>query len=156
MTGLGEIKLVFKNTTDIVEIPLYSETEINLAIGQIAFKITESKISTLRKIEKSGINIFYITSSNQGLSTAIYTGLYKLYDSISNASQLNAEAPSSNSNPSIIKDPNLPLETAIVTRRKIGTESNPVIKPGSVSSAKNTINIASSNTSFKGTKNTEK
>ena len=156
MTGLGEIKLVFKNTTDIVEIPLYSETEINLSIGQIAFKITESKISTLRKIEKSGINIFYITSSNQGLSTAIYTGLYKLYDSISNASQLNAEAPSSNSNPSIIKDPNLPLETAIVTRRKIGTESNPVIKPGSVSSAKNTINIASSNTSFKGTKNTEK
>ena len=156
MTGLGEIKLVFKNTTDVVEIPLYSETEINLAIGQIAFKITESKVPTLRKIENSGINIFYITSSNQGLSTAIYTGLYKLYDSISNAGQLNAEAPSSNSNPSIIKDPNLPLETAIVTRRKIGTESTPVIKPGSVSSAKNTINIASSNTSFKGTKNTEK
>lgn len=130
MTGLGEIKLVFKNTTDIIEIPLYSETEINLAIGQIAFKITESKISTLRKIEKSGINIFYITSSNQGLSTAIYTGLYKLYDSITNVVQLNTEAPSVISTQTIIKDPNLPLETAIVTRRKIGTESNPVIKPG--------------------------
>jgi hypothetical protein len=140
MTGLGEIKLVFKNTTDIVEIPLYSETEINLAIGQIAFKITESKVSTLRKIENSGINIFYITSSNQGLSTAIYTGLFKLYDSVNNAGQLNAEAPSSSSSPSIIKDPNLPSETAIVTRRKIGTESNPVIKPGSISSSlKNTI-----------------
>jgi hypothetical protein len=113
MTGLGEIKLVFKNTTDIIEIPLYSETEINLAIGQIAFKITESKISTLRKIEKSGINIFYITSSNQGLSTAIYTGLYKLYDSITNVVQLNTEAPSVISTQTIIKDPNLPLETAI-------------------------------------------
>jgi hypothetical protein len=133
MTGLGEIRLVFKNTTDVVEIPLYSETEINLEIGQIAFKITESKISTLRKIENSGINIFYITATNQGLSTAIYTGLYKLYDSVNNASQLNSEAPSSSSNPSIIKDPNLPSETAIVTRRKIGTESKPVIKPGSIS-----------------------
>jgi hypothetical protein len=135
MTGLGEIKLVFKNTTDVVEIPLYSETEINLAIGQIAFKITESKVSTLRKIENSGINIFYITATNQGLSTAIYTGLYKLYDSTSNASQLNNEAPSSNSKPSIIKDPNLPSETALVTRRKVGIESNPVIKPGSISTA---------------------
>ena len=143
MTGLGEIRLVFKNTTDIVEIPLYSETEINLEIGQIAFKITESKISTLRKIENSGINIFYITATNQGLSTAIYTGLYKLYDSINNASQLNSEAPSSSSNPSIIKDPNLPSETAIVTRRKIGTESKPVVKPGSISSSvKNTISTA--------------
>jgi hypothetical protein len=143
MTGLGEIRLVFKNTTDIVEIPLYSETEINLEIGQIAFKITESKISTLRKIENSGINIFYITATNQGLSTAIYTGLYKLYDSINNASQLNSEAPSSSSNPSIIKDPNLPSETAIVTRRKIGTESKPVVKPGSISSSvKNTISAA--------------
>jgi hypothetical protein len=140
MTGLGEIKMVFKNTTDVVEIPLYSETEINLAIGQIAFKITESKVSTLRKIENSGINIFYITSTNQGLSTAIYTGLYKLYDTTNNASQLNSEAPSSNSNPSIIKDPNLPSETALVTRRKIGTESNPVIKPGAISTAINRIN----------------
>jgi hypothetical protein len=140
MTGLGEIRLVFKNTTDVVEIPLYSETEINLEIGQIAFKITESKISTLRKIENSGINIFYITATNQGLSTAIYTGLYKLYDSVNNASQLNSEAPSSSSNPSIIKDPNLPSETAIVTRRKIGTESNPVIKPGSISTAINKNN----------------
>jgi hypothetical protein len=140
MTGLGEIRLVFKNTTDIVEIPLYSETEINLEIGQIAFKITESKISTLRKIENSGINIFYITATNQGLSTAIYTGLYKLYDSINNASQLNSEAPSSSSNPSIIKDPNLPSETAIVTRRKIGTESKPVVKPGSISTAINKNN----------------
>lgn len=135
MTGLGEIRLVFKNTTDVVEIPLYSETEINLEIGQIAFKITESKISTLRKIENSGINIFYITATNQGLSTAIYTGLYKLYDSVNNASQLNSEAPSSSSSPSIIKDPNLPSETAIVTRRKIGTENKPVIKPGSISNA---------------------
>jgi len=140
MTGLGEIRLVFKNTTDVVEIPLYSETEINLEIGQIAFKITESKISTLRKIENSGINIFYITATNQGLSTAIYTGLYKLYDSINNASQLNSEAPSSSSSPSIIKDPNLPSETAIVTRRKIGTESKPVIKPGSISTAINKNN----------------
>jgi hypothetical protein len=139
MTGLGEIKLVFKNTTDVVEIPLYSETEINLAIGQIAFKITESKVSTLRKIENSGINIFYITSNNQGLSTAIYTGLFKLYDSVSNAGQLNSEAPSNTSKPSIIKDPNLPLETAIVTRRKLSTESSPVIKPGSISINKNNL-----------------
>ena len=141
MTGLGEIKLVFKNTTDVVEIPLYSETEINLAIGQIAFKITESKVSTLRKIENSGINIFYITSNNQGLSTAIYTGLFKLYDSVSNAGQLNSEAPSNTSKPSIIKDPNLPLETAIVTRRKLSTESSPVIKPGSISINKNNLKL---------------
>lgn len=133
MTGLGEIKLQFKNDTNSVDLPLYSEAEINLSIGQVAFRINEAKVGTLKKIYQSGINIFYITATNQGMTTVVYTGLFKIFDNIANVAQLNADAPSPNSNPGIIRDPNLPSETAIVTRRKISDSSKPQPRPGQTS-----------------------
>ncbi len=132
MTGYGEIKLVFKNDANVYEFPLYTESGgIDLAIGQIAFKVGQSKFSSIKKLFETGVNVFYITSLIQGITSVVYTGTYKIYDNLQNVASLNAEAgAAANANPSIIKDPNLPQETAIVTRRPISQSSKPVAKPG--------------------------
>jgi len=132
MTGYGEIKLVFKNDNNIYEFPLYTESGgIDLSIGQIAFKVGQSKFSNIKKLFETGINVFYITSLIQGITSVVYTGTYKIYDNLQNVAGLNAEAgAAANANPSIIKDPNLPQETAIVTRRPISQTTKPVAKPG--------------------------
>jgi hypothetical protein len=130
MSGYGEIKLIFKNDSDLVEFPLYLDSgSINLEIGQIAFKVTQGKFQSIKKIYNSGINIFYISSTNQGVTSVVYTGLFKIYDNSTNVTELNNQA--ANSQPSIIKDPNLPKETATVTRVPvISKETSPVAKPG--------------------------
>jgi hypothetical protein len=123
LNGLGEIKLSFKNDNTFVEFPLYTETEsINLAIGQVVFKVSKNKFNDIKRIYSSGINLFYITATNNGISTVIYTGLYKVYDSQDNVRTLNSnirDVKGSGESPTIIKDPNIGSagETAIVTRR---------------------------------------
>lgn len=135
MTGLGDIRLQFKNDFETVEIPVYTDAELNLSIGQVAFRVMQSKVATLKKIYQSGVNLFYITSTLQGMTTVIYTGLFKIYDNPINVSQLNTA--SANASPSIIKDPNLPRETAIVTRKPITKE--PKFVPKNISSALSNI-----------------
>ena len=129
MTGYGEIKLIFKNDSNLVEFSLYQDSgAINLAIGQITFKVTQSKFQDIKKIYASGINIFYISSTNQNVTSVVYTGLFKIYDNSVNVAELNNQA--ANTNPSIIKDPNLPKETATVTRMPVSRQPTPVAKPG--------------------------
>ena len=115
MSNLGEIKLIMKSPNDTAEFPLYTETnEINLVGGQVVFKIPQSKFNMVKKIYDSGINVFYITSYSQNVTSVVYTGLYKIFDNRLNVSNLNLEA--SGSNPRINKDPKLPRETAVVTQ----------------------------------------
>lgn len=129
MTGYGEIKLVFKNDKTVINFPLYSDSgSIDLSIGQIAFKIPENKYNEIKRIYETGVNVFYITSTIQNITSVVYTGLFKIYDNTSNVAQLNEQA--ANANPTIKKDPDLPKEeTAIVTRRAISTETTPTKKP---------------------------
>lgn len=130
MTGYGEIKLVFKNDKTLINFPLYSDSgSIDLSIGQIAFKIPENKYADIKRIYETGVNVFYVTSLIQNITSVVYTGLFKIYDNTSNVAQLNEQA--ANANPSIKKDPDLPKEeTATVTRRAISTETIPTMKPG--------------------------
>ena len=130
MTGYGEIKLVFKNDKTLINFPLYSDSgSIDLSIGQIAFKIPENKYADIKRIYETGVNVFYVTSLIQNITSVVYTGLFKIYDNTSNVAQLNEQA--ANANPSIKKDPDLPKEeTAVVTRRSISTETTPTMKPG--------------------------
>jgi hypothetical protein len=130
MSGYGDVKLVFKDDSKLYEFPLYTESgSINLAIGQLAFKITQNKFADIKRLYESGINVFYITSDIQSVKSVVYSGLYKIYDNLANVAGLNQAA--TTANPNIIKDPKLPQETAIVTRRPISKESSPVSKPGS-------------------------
>jgi hypothetical protein len=128
LSTYGDIKLVFKTDSKYFEFPLYTESgSIDLSIGQVAFKISQNKYPDLKKIYESGVNLFYITANVQNITSVVYTGLYKIHDNMANVAGLNQAA---NANPTINRDPNLPTETAIVTRRPIATESAPVLRPG--------------------------
>ena len=128
LSTYGDIKLVFKTDSKYFEFPLYTESgSIDLSIGQVAFKISQNKYPDLKRIYESGVNLFYITANVQNITSVVYTGLYKIHDNMANVAGLNQAA---NANPTINRDPNLPTETAIVTRRPIATESAPVLRPG--------------------------
>ena len=128
MTGLGEIKLVFKNDNTTQEFPLMIESsDINLKLGQIVFKLPQSKVLSVKKIYESGVNIFYITSFNQGNTSVVYTGLYQIFDNLKNVSDLNKDSVVVG-NSAINQDPKLPRETAVVTRKLITSETAPTKK----------------------------
>jgi len=124
MSILGDIRISFKNSSDTFDFPLLIESnEIDLKLGLVVFKIPESKFVSIKKIFNSGVNLFYITASNIGITTIVYTGLFQIYDNLSNVSSLNAQA--NNSNSSINTDPNLPRATAIITRQLITDNTDP-------------------------------
>lgn len=149
MTGYGDIKLTFRNDSNTFDFPLYTDSgSVNLALGQLAFKITQNKFIDIKKLYESGINLFYITSDIQSVKSVVYSGLFKIYDSASNVAGLNQEAASS-ANPAIIKDPKLPQETAVVTRRPV-KQSMPVAKPGLSKDALNAITKISNQIKNKG------
>jgi hypothetical protein len=149
MTSYGDIKLTFRNDTNSFDFPLYTDSgSVNLALGQLAFKITQNKFVDIKKLYESGINVFYITSDIQSVKTVVYSSLFKIYDSTANVAGLN-QAAASNANPTIIKDPKLPQETAVVTRRPV-KQSLPVAKPGLSKDALNAITKIANQTKNKG------
>lgn len=86
----SEINMVFKNSRLSLKVELYSESDsIDLSIGQLAFRIEDDNISTIREIYNSGVNLWYITSTADQKTTVIYSGLFELYDSADNVSTLN-------------------------------------------------------------------
>ena len=127
LTGFSEIKITIKNDSSSVSFPLFIESgEIDLVNGSVVFKITQNKFQEIKRIYTGGVNVFYITGTNDSSTNVIYTGLYKIYDDKANVSELNDQA--SNVRPTIILDNNTPRETAIVTRRP-ASESAPIPKP---------------------------
>ena len=90
LSNFGEIKLVFKNTNSTVEFPLFLDNdEVDLTMGSIVFRVTANKIPDIRKIYDSGVNIFYITATSQNITTNVYSGLFRMFDSIKNVNTLN-------------------------------------------------------------------
>ena len=129
MVGYGDIKLTFRNDSETFDFPLYTDSgSINLDIGQLAFRVTQNKFINIKKLYESGVNLFYITSEIQSVKSVVYSGLFKVYDSLANVAGLNQDA-AANANPTIIKDPKLPQETAVVTRKPT-KEPTPIAKPG--------------------------
>jgi len=132
MTNMGQIKLVIKNDQVTTEFSLYTETgEVNLAIGQVIFKVSKNKFTDIKRIYESGITVFYITSTSQGVTTVVYSGLYKIYDSLSNINNLNsdvnatqAQAQAAAAQPGIIRDNSIAAATAIVTRKLISSKDS--------------------------------
>ena len=128
LTSFTEIRLTFKNDTKVVDIPLFIESDdINLKLGQLIFKISESRYNDIKNIYQVN-NLFYIIGSNGYNNNVIYTGLFKIYDSSSNVQNLNNEVdnkiPTTTTRPGINYDPNLPKETAVVTTKKITQYTN--------------------------------
>jgi len=127
LSGMGEIKLVFKNSKATVDFKLYTQTQQNdLTKGQVIFRISQNKINEIRQIFDSGINVFYITSTMNTLNTVIYSGLFNLFDDKNNVNDLNNEQKQqesetgNNQEPSIISVVDTPEKgTAVVTRRLV-------------------------------------
>lgn len=127
LTKYDEISFVIRNDFDSITFPIYDETDsVQLDIGQIVFRLDKNKYSRIKNIYDSGINIFYITGTSQDVTSVIYTGLFKIFESRDNISALNDDA-TSGLDSSIIDDPDLNRnqETAVVTRRIITEQTNP-------------------------------
>lgn len=130
LTKYNEISFVIRNDFDSVTFPIYDETdEIQLDIGQLVFKLDKNKYNRIKNIYDSGINVFYITGTNQDVTSVIYNGLFKIFETRDNIVTLNDEA-TAGLTPTIIDDPTLNgnQETAVVTRRKITDQTNPTPK----------------------------
>lgn len=147
MSSMNDIQLEFKNSTTEVKVPIYREAENNLSIGQVVFKIPKNKISDIRKIYNENNNIFYITTTSGEITTVIYTGLFKMYDSSGNITELNQNLPTLNaaaSNPKIIQDGSAIKEKAIVTR-KIITKEDDKARPPKKINLNNNVNVSNVN-----------
>lgn len=130
MTGMGEIKIVFKNDLNTEEFPVMTGTEdVNLAGGIVAFKIPQARFQAIKKIFNAGNNIFYITATNAGGNTHIYNGLYQIYDTTANINGLNVSANTATNQPTTNTDPNLKQESAVVTYKQVTDSTNPNKKP---------------------------
>lgn len=131
MTGLGEIKMAFRNDNTTEEFTLLAEsTDINLKLGQVVFKIPQSKVISIKRIYESGVNLFYIIASSQGNVSVVYTGLFQIFDNLANVSTLNRDSVAEGNKPSINQDPKLPKDTAVVTRKLITGDTAPTKKGG--------------------------
>jgi hypothetical protein len=121
LSNASNLKLVFKNSQKSVESVIYNTPEVNLKLGVTIFKIDQSNINDIRNIYESGINIFYITTSNNGITTIIYSGTFLMFDGVNNVNQINNDVKTQQSDtaanqPQVILDTAVKPGTAIVTR----------------------------------------
>lgn len=138
MSNMGTIQMVIQNQKSSVSLDLYLQTagsnsnyQVNLAMGVSVFLIPSSKINDIRNIYNSGNNIFYITS-NQGSNTSvIYSGLFSMYDSTGNISNLNSISTQINNTlsntptaPTIINDPNSSQTGIAYVTRTVSNQPN--------------------------------
>ena len=121
MSKLGTINMVIKDSINTVSVlPYYQSGSIDLSKGMLVFLLSNGRI-----------NLFYITSTSNGVSTVLYTGLFSVYDSKSNVTVLNNNLQTAqpiNVTPYVISNTQTPTGVAIVTRQIIpltqsGTQS---------------------------------
>lgn len=139
LTNMGEIKLVFKNDKTSVDFKLYTQTQqFDLTLGQVVFRISENKINDIRKIYASGINVFYITTTLNTITTVAYSGLFTMFDNLDNVQDMNNDQKQIESDDTL-KEPTIVTSewdinsnVAIVTKRIVsaGTASAPTVTQG--------------------------
>ena len=132
MSKLGTINMVIKDSITTVSIlPYYQSGSIDLSKGMLVFLLPNGSVGDVKKVYNGGINLFYITSTSNGVSTVLYTGLFNVYDSKSNVTTLNNNLQSAQPidvTPYTISNTQTPTGVAIVTRQIIpltqsGTQS---------------------------------
>ena len=138
MTGFDEVKFVIKNDKSEVSSPLYTETgQVDLKIGELVFKLPQAKFSEVKKINDSGINVFYIIGTSKGTTSVIYTGLYKIYDNKNNVIELNKTSTTLNkqmaqtktNDQEIILDKSINSSIKEIANKVLSKEQTPTLKP---------------------------
>ncbi len=131
LTNCHDIKLMFRNDTQSIEFSQYIDQNLAPKIGVCQFRVSGSKFLDIKSLLKSGESLFYIVTTNEGITNILYTGLF---DTLDNSYDLDEVSNIPGEKPRIIDDPN-PIdkqETAIVTRRKVSS----LKKSGEVSKLK--------------------
>ena len=138
MTGFDEVKFVIKNDKSEVSSTLYTETgQVDLKIGQLVFKVPQSKVSEVKKVHDSGVNIFYIIGTSKGITSVVYTGLFKIYDNKNNVTELNKTSTTLNkqmaqtktTDQEIILDKSINSSVKEVANKVLSKEQTPKLKP---------------------------
>ena len=90
LTIFNDLKMIIKSDTKNVSFDVYRDSDENdLEIGIVVFKITNGKYQTLKKINNSGYNLFYLVGKDDSNnSKVIYSGYFDIWDSISNITSI--------------------------------------------------------------------
>jgi hypothetical protein len=135
LTGCAELKMVFKSETKNLDFPLYIDSTNDLSQGMCSFRIGQSKYVELKKLYQQDNSIFYITTTNEGIQTILYSGLFIPSDMVKTdprqVETLNRIGVIDDGR--IIDDPDTKQETAIVTRKKIKLSGGGSIKGATAS-----------------------
>jgi hypothetical protein len=146
LTNCDKLMLVFRNDDTLVEFDQFFSSETVAKLGMCQFIVTSNKFNDIKNIFKNGTIVWYITTTNQGIRTTIYSGQFTIMDTADNVSNQplsalisasdglplsvtgnlddkGATSPSDEFGPQII-DPPKPQEIAIVTRKKIPVNNN--------------------------------
>jgi hypothetical protein len=118
LLNVGTLDMYFKNFDSEVKTTLYRKSnEIDLENGTVVFKLNKDNINKVRRIYQSGINMFYITTTNQDTNetTVLYEGTFIMSDSIEYVNDIAKNYQDENDDVEIRRDSG--QETAIVTRR---------------------------------------
>lgn len=121
-----EIKLIFRTDQTEQSFPIFQEANDDLVGGNLTFKIPQAKYTEIKKIFDQNVNVFYITGISQNISSVIYTGLFKVFDSAAAVAELNQQAPT----PGITLDTSVPVEVAIITKKPFNIK--PIKKPSTM------------------------
>jgi hypothetical protein len=114
LTSIEDLKLIFKDDNDMVEVSQYFNSPISSAsLGICSFKITEEMYNKIREMYLNGARLFYITSTNQGIRNVIYSGLFTAEEPAFIV-QSDIETPQPTV---IVAEGNLPNGTVLVSRR---------------------------------------
>jgi hypothetical protein len=83
LTNCEQLKLVFRSDNNLIEFPQYITQETVARFGMCQFKVTENKFNDLKSMYKDGNITYYITTTNQGFRSVIYSGLFIILDTAS-------------------------------------------------------------------------
>lgn len=90
LTSLNDVKLTIKSDKKTIDFTIYRDSDQNqLNIGEVVFRIPQSKYNELRSINLEGINTFYINGIDlSGNKIIVYNGIFIPFDSPSNLRKL--------------------------------------------------------------------
>jgi hypothetical protein len=124
LTNCQDIKLTFRNDRSEIEFIQYMDEKTSPKNGVCQFRVPESRFLDIKNLlnpsssEKkiSSSSLFYITTTNQGITNTIYSGMFINLDNISNLDGDLSNIPGQK--PVILQDPNPSDGVAVVTRRR--------------------------------------
>lgn len=84
LSNSSDVRLVFKSDVQSASFPLWdgNNGQIDLERGTICFMIPSSRIPDIQRIFDTGKRVFYITTTNNQITTPIFSGTYILFDSV--------------------------------------------------------------------------